>query len=157
MVTLVPMTEEEFSKWLEPSVKEYAADKVRAGNEEEAGSLERAQQEFRHYLPDGIGTKDHHLYSIVDEKRNGQRVGVLWFGELPRGPRNTLFLFDIHIREEDRGKGYGSAALELFEDKARELGKSRVGLHVFGHNVRARKLYEELGYKVTNVNMAKDV
>jgi ribosomal protein S18 acetylase RimI-like enzyme len=72
-------------------------------------------------------------------------------------PKDTLFIYDIVIEEHLRGKGYGRAALLLLEDVARALGKRRISLHVFAHNDRARRLYEELGYRPTNIVMAKEL
>ncbi len=38
---------------------------------------------------------------------------------------------------------------------AKKLGMNKIGLHVFGHNKVARRLYEQLGYEITNINMVK--
>jgi RimJ/RimL family protein N-acetyltransferase len=40
-------------------------------------------------------------------------------------------------------------------EKARALGCRELALHVFGHNLQARRLYAKLGYAETNVNMSK--
>jgi ribosomal protein S18 acetylase RimI-like enzyme len=59
------------------------------------------------------------------------------------------------VHERFRRRGYASRILELVEDKARELGAGKVELHVFGHNLGARALYEKLGYTATSIVMAK--
>jgi ribosomal protein S18 acetylase RimI-like enzyme len=41
------------------------------------------------------------------------------------------------------------------EDEARRLGVDTIRLHVFGHNTRARPLYDKLGYEPTNIMMSK--
>jgi ribosomal protein S18 acetylase RimI-like enzyme len=61
------------------------------------------------------------------------------------------------VHERFRRRGYASRILELVEDKARELGAGKVELHVFGHNLGARALYEKLGYTATSIFMAKPV
>lgn len=43
------------------------------------------------------------------------------------------------------------------ENFAKSLGAETIGLHVFGHNNRAIKLYENLGYKATNISMSKQL
>lgn len=43
------------------------------------------------------------------------------------------------------------------ENFARGLGATGLSLHVFGHNVPAIRLYEDLGYTVTSQNMRKDI
>jgi RimJ/RimL family protein N-acetyltransferase len=156
MVAFVEMTGAEFAKWRELSVKEYAADKVRAGNYDEEKALESSEKEFSSFLPEGPKTKGHYLYSVVDERSN-ERVGIIWYGETRGGTKDTIWIYDIHMHEQFRGRGYGTAALRLLEDRARGLGKNKIGLQVFAHNERARKLYAELGYVPTNIMMTKDL
>jgi RimJ/RimL family protein N-acetyltransferase len=67
------------------------------------------------------------------------------------------FIYDIEIYEPFRRRGYASQALLAAEDKARELGLKAIALHVFGYNTGARALYDKLGYRVTDLTMAKDL
>ncbi len=156
MVVFVQLDEPEFAKWRESSVREYAADKVRAGSSDEEHSIGNSEKEYNSILPDGLETNGQYLYSVVDERDN-QRVGIIWYGEIRGDRKDIIFIYDILIDERFRGRGYGTATLRLVEERARELGKKRITLHVFAHNERARKLYEELGYRPTNVMMAKDL
>jgi len=52
---------------------------------------------------------------------------------------------------------YASRTLELVEDRAGELGARSVELHVFDHNHRAQALYENVGYNVKSITMAKAI
>jgi GNAT superfamily N-acetyltransferase len=55
---------------------------------------------------------------------------------------------DLHVAEAERGKGYGSAAIRLMEQKAAEAGSDRLYISVEPfHNPRAYALYQRLGYK----------
>ena len=45
----------------------------------------------------------------------------------------------------------------LIEEKARELGIQRMGLHVFGYNEVAKHLYESIGYQYSSYNMLKNL
>jgi GNAT superfamily N-acetyltransferase len=156
MVVFADMPESEFAAWKEMAIVEYAADKMKAGNDTAEGGVERSRREFESLLPDGLKTRGHHIMAVVDET-TGQRIGRIWYAD-PPGPRSDmLWIYDIEIDSTQRGKGYGTAALKLTEQKARELGKKRMGLHVFAHNPRARELYEKLGYKATNISMAKEL
>jgi ribosomal protein S18 acetylase RimI-like enzyme len=47
--------------------------------------------------------------------------------------------------------------MRALEGEAKRLGFKKLGLHVFGHNMIARGLYEKLGYAITNLNMAKSL
>jgi len=84
MVQLVPMTEAEFQIYLQRAIKEYADEKVKAGN---------------------------------------------W---------------------------QASEAMRALEGKVKELGLNKISLHVFAHNSAAIRLYEKVGYEVTNLFMAKE-
>ena len=70
-------------------------------------------------------------------------------------PVKSGFIFDVEIREEFRGKGYGKQIMLLIEEKARELELKSIGLHVFGYNTVAKNLYEGIGYETSSLNMIK--
>ena len=156
MVRLLPMTELDFRAYREHLIREYAADKVRSGNWSEEGALERSARETDQLLSDGLKTPEHYLFSIHDDASN-RNVGILWFAIVNWGGKRLAFIYDIEVDANDRGKGYGSQALIALEEKVKTLGLNIIGLHVFGHNQVARKLYEKLGYEITNINMAKQL
>ncbi len=151
-VTLDPMTPEVYGAWLGRTIAEYAAEHVAAGNWAAEGALEKARGQFDELLPDGLATDGQHLWSIRDAA--GRHVGILWVGPRPNVER-ALYIWDIAIEPEARGHGYGGAALEALHAWAREHGYDRVGLHVFGHNDVARRLYLRSGYVETDVRMEK--
>ena len=154
MSKLVPMTQPEFDAFLERLIPEYAADNVRAGYWSEDEALEKSRRQTESLLSQGLQTKDHYLYTLYD---NEIAVGLVWLrAELDRLVK-VGFIFDVEINEEFRGKGYGRHVMLLVEEKARELGIQRMGLHVFAHNEVAKNLYERIGYKVSSMNMHKDL
>lgn len=154
MVMLVPMTEEEFERSRRADIQGYAQDKVRSGNWPSEGALERAMREEAQLLPDGLHTKDHFFYSIVEET-TGQKVGTLWVHITMDTPHRDAFLFNIQVDEQFRGQGYGSQALLALDKLLARLGVESLGLHVFGFNTRAFELYKRVGFEVTNINMRK--
>jgi ribosomal protein S18 acetylase RimI-like enzyme len=154
MIHLSPMTEDEYAAFLEVSVKDYADDKVRAGNLEPEQAEERALQEFARHLPDGLETEDQFLYSIKDAGSQSN-LGFAWLGLREEGGRRLAFLYNILIYEAYRRRGYGRQALAALEGRVREMGYDELWLHVFGHNHAARMLYETSGYEITNINMLK--
>jgi RimJ/RimL family protein N-acetyltransferase len=157
MVKLVEIDEADFQAWKQMAIVEYFTERVRAGNDG-PDSPDRSRSEFESLLPYGRLTRDNYIFSIVDEKLDDRKVGVLWYAaDTPDLPPDTLFLYGIRIDEGMRGKGYGKATMLLLEQRAKELGKERIALHVFAHNQPARRLYEELGYKPTNIVMAKEL
>ena len=156
MLRLVPMTNSEFEAYLQSAVREYADEKVRAGNWQPAEAMQRAEQEYDKLLPDGLATKSEHLYSIVDDART-RPVGMIWFERQEGSAQPVAFLYDFIIYEEFRRKGYGRRALAALETKVKEMGLDKISLHVFGHNKAALALYSKLGYEVTNILMSKEI
>ncbi len=155
MVTLEPMSVETWEQWRVAAVRGYAADKVRVGTWPPEGAEARAEGEFAALLPRGLATPGHHLRSIVNEA--GDTVGMIWFGPLHDVGSGTCFIWDIEVRAEARGRGYGRAALVALEPIARGLGYDAIGLHVFGDNEIARNLYRSSGYVETDVMMKRSL
>ncbi|MBO0780737.1 MAG: GNAT family N-acetyltransferase [Ktedonobacteraceae bacterium] len=153
MVQLVPMSESEFQEYLSYAVAEYAQGHVEAGGWTQDEALQRATDEYRQLLPDGVTSKSHYLYTIRNEE--GQNVGMLWLAVRPRGKGSEAFIYDVRISEQFQRRGYGSQAFRAMEEKVRELGLNSISLHVFGHNHPARQMYQKLGYIETNVLMTK--
>jgi ribosomal protein S18 acetylase RimI-like enzyme len=149
MTKLEPIQQEDFERFLEREIRGYAEDHVRNGNWSLEGALERSRQEFEHYLPDGILSKDQYLYSIIDE--NGNKIGVLWV----QVKEQKAFIFDFVIDEAYRGKGYGKQALAAMDEKLLSMNVESVELHVFGDNVTAQELYKKAGFRITGIHMNK--
>jgi GNAT superfamily N-acetyltransferase len=151
-ITLVAMGRPRYDAWLGRAIREYAEGHVAAGNWRPEDALEQARHAFDDLLPDGVETAGQHLFSISDAEAG--EVGVLWVGPRPN-VAGALFIWDIEVNEEARGRGYGRAALAALDAWAREHGYERVGLHVFGSNDTARRLYSRAGYVETDVMMEK--
>jgi len=56
-------------------------------------------------------------------------------------------LFDIIVKEEFRGKGYGKEIVEAILAKANETGIKKAYLAVVNNNEIAKKLYGNIGFK----------
>ena len=148
------MAAAEYEAYLDEAVKNYADEKVRAGNWPAEGALARSEHDYRTLLPEGVTSKDQHLFSLRDTG-SGETVGMIWFAVATQAGERAAFIYDFSVDERLRGRGYGKAALVGLEHKVKALGINSVSLHVFGHNHTARALYEKLGYEVTNLNMTK--
>lgn len=61
----------------------------------------------------------------------------------------VLNIHDLFVSKEHRGKGVGAALVEEIESKGRELQMSQVTLETNIGNIRARRLYLDLGYQGT--------
>lgn len=152
MTKLIPMTQSEYDAFFEHLVADYAAENVRAGYWHESEALEKSRKETERLLHQGLHTENHFLYTVYDGE---QAVGVIWLKANVDQATKGGFIFDVEMKEEFRGKGYGKQTMLLIEEKARELGLKSISLHVFASNKVARNLYESLGYQATSLNMVK--
>jgi len=150
---LAPMSDEQFSAFVDVSVADYAADKVSSGQWAEDQALELSRRNFDELLPQGLQTPENYFFSVLDE--HATSVGTLWIGVKEFAGKRAAYIYDIWISPDFRRLGHGTRALLAAEDEARKLGFTGIGLHVFGHNGAARTLYEALGYRATNINMFK--
>ena len=78
-------------------------------------------------------------------------VRLRWRGHYhPGGPdqsgSNTPYLEDLYVAPEHRSQGVGSRLMGAAEELARALGGRRLELRVERSNLRARALYDRLGY-----------
>ncbi len=156
MLVLRKMTEEEFPEYKENAVANYAADLMRAGDLPEAETKKLAEDAFQTPLSEGVHSLDHYLFSIFESGTN-TKVGSLWLGKRKTAARESAFIYDIYLFENFRGKGYGEMTMRLAEAEAIRLGLKSIGLHVFGHNQAAKRLYDKLGFHVTNLMMRKEL
>ncbi len=156
MIKLVPMEEEDFQAYLKTAIEDYANEHVKAGNWQPSEALAKSEQEFHQLLPKGVSSEKQYLFTICDAN-SGNKVGMIWFAVLTKPLVPMAFIYDFRVNEQYRGKGYGTQALLAIEDQVKELGIKSIGLHVFGHNTIARALYEKAGYRVTNVQMVKEL
>ncbi len=152
MVILEPMSEFNFQQFLDSSIDSYAEEKAKAGNWKVSEAYEKSKEEFNRLLPDGQHTKDHLLYSIID-KTTHDKVGSLWV--YVQTEVREAFIYEITVQEELQGKGFGTSAIEELEKILLGKGIQKLALHVFGHNKKAIRLYERLGFETTNLNMKK--
>ena len=146
------MSEQDFQDWRRIIVPDYAREKVASGAWTEAESLKKSMDELVGQLPLGLATPEHWLFSLqlVPE---GARIGFLWFAR----QEGTAYLYDIYIAPEFRRQGHGRQAMQLFEVAAKAREFTHTALHVFGDNPGARDLYLSVGYRITDLNMRKDL
>jgi RimJ/RimL family protein N-acetyltransferase len=155
-VRLVKVDDAAYHDYRRDLVRDYAADKVRAGAWSQVEAEGRAARDVDALLPEGPATQGHFLYSVRDDSTNAE-FGIVWFALRQSGVGRSVWIYDIIIHENFRRKGYASRTLQLVEHRAKELGAKSVELHVFGHNHGARALYEKMGYNETSITMAKRV
>jgi len=155
-VTLRPPDDRQYRAWHDAAVEGYARDRAVVDRVAPDVALAAARRSFAELLPDGPATAGHHILAVAADDRP-EPIGMVWLAERGTGPDREGFVYDIVIRADLRGRGYGTAALTALESFARSLGLSRIALHAFGHNEGAVRLYMRQGYRVDDVLMHKDI
>ncbi|GAA2942415.1 MULTISPECIES: GNAT family N-acetyltransferase [Streptomycetaceae] len=147
-----PMSEQEFAAWEATCVEAYAQDWIEQGVPEDQ-ARRKSETDHAAELPDGLATAGMRFEVLV---HGGDVVGHVWVArhETPAG-RPTGYVFDVEVREEHRGRGHGRALMHHAEDLTLDAGLGLLGLHVFASNTPALRLYESLGYRTTQYNLAK--
>jgi ribosomal protein S18 acetylase RimI-like enzyme len=152
---LRPLREDEFAAFEERSRAGYAASIEHEGGWTREEAREKTERDFAELWPGGRPLPDQLVYIVEDE--TGEPVGDLWLAERDVSGRKALFVYDVEIAPEHRGRGFGKAAMLLAEDEARARGLGFIALNVFGGNDVARNLYRGLGYQEMAVAMGKEL
>lgn len=155
MIRLRLMNEAEYANFARNSLVQYAAEKSKGEGLSAEEGRAVAEKQWAEILPDGQRTKDQYFFQALDE--NDSVVGHAWLALKKRARGPLAFIYDIEISASQRGKGLGRTLMQALETEASRLGAYAIALHVFGHNTTARALYESLNYRVTNVNMEKEL
>lgn len=153
VMKLHPMTDSEYEFWSARSQANYATDKMKANSLTRADAEAIAAADFKRNLPDGLLSKNSFLYTAKDAE--GNRLGFIWFTIRGGSGNQYAYICDVIIEEPHRGRGLGKQLMRLIEDKVKEQGLSRIGLHVFGFNEPAIRVYQSLGYLTTDLVMEK--
>ncbi|MBA3410843.1 MAG: GNAT family N-acetyltransferase [Geodermatophilaceae bacterium] len=151
-VTLRAMIEAEFGEWKPRAIQRYGEQQVQAGNVSADKAQEWAAGEYAKLLPQGLHSRGHHL--LIAEQES-QRIGMLWLF-IHAGDR-PAFVYYVEVDPAIRGQGLGRAVMTAGEQYVTEHGATSIGLHVFGHNLVARRLYDQMGYQVSSSNMIKSL
>jgi ribosomal protein S18 acetylase RimI-like enzyme len=153
-VRFVPFTEPDFHAWLVQAIPAFALTNVEDGRWTLAESIVKSQEAHVALLPQGLATPGQFFMHLHDAG-SGERVGSLWWSEAPKGGVPEAYVYNIEIDEPARRRGYARAAFAELERVARDRGVRHLGLHVFGHNAGARRLYESLGFEPTSITLRK--
>ena len=148
-----PMLASEYSDYLAYFVPDYAAEIETNYDLSHEDALNQAKREVAVDLPQGVETDGEVLLCLEDEA--GKVVGYLWY--TPNAEARSVFIKDFYVFPDLRGQGYGKAALRALEQTLKESGFDQIKLRVAADNVRALRVYEATGYRVTGMNMSKNI
>jgi GNAT superfamily N-acetyltransferase len=149
------MRDEEFAAWLPRIRDNYAREIAEEGGYASEGAKTKAAEDMEQLFPGGRPSAEQLVFVI---EADGGPVGELWLCERTDVVQQPcLFVYEVHVRDDARGRGYGRAAMHFAEEEARRRGLPRVSLNVFGRNEVARGLYRSLGYEENAIAMSKTV
>lgn len=155
-VRLEPMSREQYDAYRVLAEADYAASLADSGAMPEAEARAKSADDFARLLPDGFDSEGHLFWTAYDaDSAEAGEVGMLWLALKPSSDGLTAFGYDFSVREDLRRSGYGRAIMEAAERECRSLGVVSVGLNVFGHNLGAQALYEQMGFRVTGIQMVR--
>jgi len=153
---LVPMPAASFPAFLEAAVVGYAEQNVASGRWSAEAALELSRAEHERLLPEGVASKDNHLFEVRDPKTDAV-VGSLWLGVQNKTGIPLGYVFNVEIACAHRRQGHATRAFKALESLARGMGLASIGLNVFAYNTAAHALYTSLGYETIGISMRKSV
>lgn len=153
-VRFVAFTEADFHAWLLQAIPAFALSNVEDGAWTLADSIDKSKQAHAALLPQGLGTPGQFFVRLQDAD-SGSDVGALWWAESDQAGGRQAWVYNVEIEEHARRRGFARAAFHELERVAREHGVQHLGLHVFGHNHGARRLYDALGFEPTSITLRK--
>jgi ribosomal protein S18 acetylase RimI-like enzyme len=151
-VRLVPMSATRYPGWAAESITGFAEQQVASGSMPAREAREYAEREFDKLLPEGLLTREHHIWSALD---GDVEVGYLWIRVREQSTEVEGYVFDVAVRARLQRRGYGRALMLAGEEAARDLGADTMRLTVFGHNRAAQRLYDSLGYETSATQMSR--
>lgn len=154
MIDFTAMSEDDYRRYLDYFVPDYAAEIVSNFGCGEPEAVERAKHEISDMLPHGPETPGQTLRCIVDTTLS-QTIGYLWYR--PDEAARQVFILDFYIFPDHRGKGQGKQALTALQTQVATAGYREIRLRVAADNDRARHVYETSGFRITGFNMAKQI
>ena len=111
-----------------------------------------AEKTMRRFLAD-LASSGHSFLFVAEA---GGRVVGFVSGELREGsptflPKTWASVDDVFVEPDHRNRGMGRALLQSVGEWARQRGASGISLQVAAANARARKFYEDLGFREISV------
>jgi ribosomal protein S18 acetylase RimI-like enzyme len=150
---LRPVADDEVASFVSSVRDDYELSMVNDAGMQAEEARAKADHDFASLVREGRPADGQQLF-VIEDTETGDAVGRAWLGErFPDQP--IVFLYDVEIDGQLRGRGLGREAMLLVEQEARRRGFAEIRLNVFGGNETARSLYRSLGYVEFTVGMRK--
>ena len=103
------------------------------------------------YRKDKSKPSEEHIRIDQDASDNAF-VGFMSFQLTPEPPDQVLYIYEVHLAISVRGLGLGHYLMKIAQKIASDVGVAKTMLTVFTSNIKARKFYEKLGYRVDDIS-----
>lgn len=84
-------------------------------------------------------------------------IGYVWAYEHKYRDEERVYVSEIRVDENFRGRGIGHKLLQAVENAALELGYRALYIHTEASNKGAIRLYENEGYEIERVQLRKQL
>ncbi|MFI0815627.1 GNAT family N-acetyltransferase [Streptomyces sp. NPDC021098] len=149
------MSEADYPAWHAHERARYVQSVLDSGLTPDAAEA-KADADYAALLPHGLASPGTVLRVLA---HGGTDVGALWIalraGEPDAEERGEAYVFSVEVAEEHRGHGHGRTLMLAAERDSLAAGARTLGLHVFGGNTPALRLYESLGYEAVEYHLVK--
>lgn len=135
MVSVREMTNEEFGGYAEFSFENFVKEMAASSGE----SIDKVRKDMGG-PPVKRSARD--LWLVIEH--TGSPVGFIWIQLSPE--KHEAFGYDIYLEPEYRDQKIGRSAMLLMKSILQSRGIQVVRICVFEENLRARHLYESLGF-----------
>ncbi|HAK44940.1 MAG TPA: GNAT family N-acetyltransferase [Spirochaeta sp.] len=156
MVVLREMRQEEYPAYCEYFIEDYSQEIAQNYGHSMEVAVDLAQKDLQSSFPDGLESTEHSLLCI-DAEIEGQLclIGYLWHSINLKD--KSTFIYDFYISAGYRGNGFGKQAIAVLESQLSLTDIHQIKLRVAYSNQRALKLYQDVGFLITGLNMSKNI
>lgn len=134
-------TDIDFIESLIPRFSEFELPHWRTKTEIDSINLKSLQEAMK--TPD----RNSAIFIAVDENENRAGFIHLQLQADYFNAKKAAYISDIAVDSKFEGRGVGRILLDKAREWANEQECSLISLYVFANNMRARKIYEKLGFK----------
>lgn len=107
-----------------------------------------------HELIEHIKTQTAICYGLFD---NNTLVGYIWAYQHSFREELRVYINEIRILEDYRGKGFGAKLIKTVEKEAMNAGIKAVYIHAEATNHNAIRLYKRLGFEPERIQLRKGI
>ena len=134
-------------------ITQFYFDNVRANQLYECYTLQEAEAKIDSFI-DHLEKDECLAFGAFDCDKI---VGFIWAYKHSFREERRMYVNEIRVREEYRGRGIGSELLKSVEEKSKELGIDVIYLHAEGNNSGSRVFYDRCGYIEERIQFRKEL